>query len=252
MTDALNKGFIRVYGGGPTSLPIVGLQQPGRIFPAVIGVPGESMSAYIAYNVSGGLSLTDGSGNSFGGGGSASGFAITGGTHSILNFTVPSVPDGTYKMTIGGMESNYIDIVSDVAYANQVSCVVEYFHNKILGPYYYPYASSGYKQKLRLRMTLLDRQPETNVDGYEATNTGKQRNLQGVYKEYITLQTVDYLLEDHQAASLMSMHDSISINGILYIRRPSGGYKMSPSMDTPVSNGEFSLYDNSSTFLLRC
>jgi len=256
MADALNRNsFVRVYSGASKiSLPVIPLREPGLISPPIIFVPGESLSFYIAAAVGGGLTLTNGSGGSFGGGGSISSFSTTPeyGTHSVMNVTVPSVPDGTYKMTVGGMESNYVEVISDVALANQISAFFEVSHNKPIDVFRYPYAGEGYKQKMRLRLTVVDMQPETNIDGYEATNTGKQRNLQGVSKKYVTFQTPDYQLEDHDAMHVLSLHDNILINGKSYIRRPSGSYKMSPAMDTPVSNGEFSLYDNENTFLLRC
>lgn len=253
MADALNRNsFVRLYSGSSlVSLPIIPLREKQYVSPPIIGVPGETMSFYIAQSASGGASMVDGSGNSFGLG-SISGVTTTIGNHGILNITVPSAPDGVYKMTVGGMESNYIDIVNDVALANQISAVVLWSHKKILDNFYYPYCPADYQQKARLRMSLTEIQPETNIEGYEATNTGKQRNLQGVFKKYATFMTPDYSLEDHDAMAVLALHDNISINGKVYIRRPQGTYKMSPDMALPACNGEFSLYDNSSTFLLRC
>lgn len=254
MAQALNPySFVRLYDeSSEISLPIIPMRELGRISPALIFTPGEILSFYISYPVSGSLSLTDGSGNSHNGGASFTGFATPQGDHTIMEVTVPSIPDGTYKMTIGGKEGNYVEVISDMTLVNQISAFFRISHNKNLNLFKYPYLGSGYKQRMRLRMTVLEIQPETNIEGYEATNTGKQRNLQGVSKKYVTFQTPDYQLEDHDACYMLSLHDNILINDREYIRRPTGSYKISPSMDTPVSNGEFSLYDNDATFLLRC
>lgn len=233
------------------SLPAVGMREPGLIVPPLIFVPGESLVFYINYAVSGGVTITDGSGNSFSAG-SVAALAVTGGSHGIYSVTVPSAPDGVYALTVGGMTSNFVEIVNDVAYANQISAIVSYNHKKILHTFFYPYSGEGFRQIIRLRLSVIDQQPETNIEGYEETNTGKQRNLQGISKQYVTFRTPDYQLEDHSAAHLMTLHDSILINGKEYIRRPAGVYKASISMDTPVSSGEFSLYEQSSQFLLKC
>jgi hypothetical protein len=249
----VRSSFIRLYdNSSKIFLPIIPMREKQRISPPLIFSPGEILFFYIAYPVSGPLTLTDGSGNSFDGGATFTNVPTTIGDHTIMTVGVPEIPDNVYKMTIGGKESNYVEVVGDISLIDQISSFWKVRHNKILNNIYYPYTGSNFHQWVRLRMTMLDLQPETNIEGYEATNTGKQRNLQGVYKEYVTFQTPDYEIEDHQAMSLFTLHDHIEINGVEFIRRPSGTYKMSPSMDTPVSNGEFSLYDNSSTFLLRC
>lgn len=251
--EAINSNsFLRVYDESSViALPMTALRDPSRVSPALIFVPGESLSFYISSSVAGGLTLTDGSGTSYSMGGTTA-VPTTIGGHSILNIAgVPSIPDGVYKGSIGGKEANYVEVINNIEEAAEKSVFVRCSHKKVLARFYYPYAGVSYMQRFRIRATLSERQPDINIDMYEETNTGKTRNLQGVYREYITLRLPEYTQEDHMAVSLMALHDNIIINERPYARRPAGAPRNTMDGMMMGWDGEVSFFDQSATYLMR-
>jgi hypothetical protein len=246
------NSFLRIYNSSGVALPIIPLRERNMVYPPVIFVPGESYAVYFNTDASAGsISLTDGA-NTYNISISSTSVVYATGTHSFGTFTIPSIPDGLYQMTISGAQSNGVEVINNVSEANQLSAIFEYSHNKKLGSLYYPYLSTGTKQKLRLRISVSDAQSDTTISGYEEVSTGQMRNLQGTIRKFITVTTMDYSREDHDAMMILSVHDTIIINGVTYIRKSDATYKSTAASDIPVSNGEFGLYDNGSTILLTC
>lgn len=254
MRLAINqKCFLRLYNANsPLALPVASLRHKEMYSPPLIFVPGELYSIYLNTVVGVGSFTFFTPNSSFNVGYSVIPVAHTTGTHSIIEFTGPDIPNGIYKIAIGAYVSNGVEVIRNVNLANDLSAFFRFSHNKLLFNYYYPYISNGYKQRMRLRISAKEIQPETNIEGYERTNTGKFANLQGVSRDYVMFETPDYSNEDHQAASLLTLHDNIFINDVEYIRKPTSPYRVISATDVPVSNGEFGLYDNSSMIRLFC
>lgn len=255
MPDPVNKNcFIQIFTGGPVSLPTIGLREPLWASPALVFRAGEVYSFYVNYvGAIGGVSLVDGSGNSYGAG--ASFMAVNGPlgvTHTVINISFPGgVPDGDYRMMLGGLQGSFVSVVNDLEEANSMSSRFEISHNSTLGNFYYPYAADEYFQSMRLRINLREFQPEINIESYKSSATGQIRNLSGTYQSAVTIESVDYTIHDHKAMAVLSIHDIIKINGRQYIRKENGGYQTRPDGMLPTYSGEFSLYENDSTILFR-
>jgi hypothetical protein len=201
----------------------------------------------------GGLSINDGSGGTVGVGLSYISVSTTIGTHTIIGITYGGgARDGVYQVKFGADAGSFVEIINDIQEARQVSALFEFSHNKILGKFYYPYAPADYMQKMRLRCTNSDVQPKVDVTAYRSSATGKYRNLQGTYSKSVTIETVDYTRQDHDAAAILSIHDNIVINGRDYNRDPENSYRASITSDVNGSNGSFGLFDNEATFLFKC
>lgn len=255
MPDPVNRNcFIQIFTGGAASLPTIGLREPLWASPAIIFRGGESYSFYINYvGGIGGLTLLDGSGGSYGAGASFSSVSgPLGVTHSVMNVNFPGgVPDGVYRMSLGGLQGNFVEVINNIDDANFTSAMFEISHNSTLGNFFYPYVSEEYFQKMRLRINLREYQPETNIESYRSTATGQVRNLQGTYQSSVTIETPEYSVHDHKAMAVLSVHDIIKINGKQYVRKENGTYQTRPDGMLPTYPGEFSLYENDSTILFR-
>lgn len=251
--ESINRNnFFRIYDSGKTSLPVTPRHELQRTSPAVIMVPGELYSVYMntGYGV-GGITLT-GEGGSFGVGVSVQTVTFTTGSHSIMDFTGPDIPEGTYMMSIGGYPSNPVEVMRDANEANNHSAFVRFGHSKVIGDFYYPYITNpNYRQRLRLRMFAKETQPEVDKEVY-VPSFGQMRSLRGSYKRYVTFETPDYSEEDHEAAAFMVIQDRILINDKNYIIKPDSMYMTTPAIDTPLSSGTFSLYDNDAFVKIRC
>lgn len=255
MPDPVNRNcFIQILTGGAVPLPTIGMREPLWASPAVVFCPGETYSFYINY-VGGiaGLDLLDGSLGNYGAGASFSPVSgPLGVTHSVMNVSFPSgVPDGVYRMSLGGKQGNFVEVINSLSEANACSSIFEISHNATLGNFFYPYVSEGYFQKMRLRINLREYQPEINLESYRSTATGQVRNLQGTYQSGLTIEAPDYTIHDHRAMAVLSFHDIIKINGKQYVRKENGGYQTRPDGMLPTYPGEFSLYENDSTILFR-
>lgn len=257
MQDPINRNaFIRLYSSGGTtvSLPYTGMREIERSNPAMILVPGENYFIYVnAEQTMDDLVLYDGA-NSFALGATITPVPFTGGTHQIADFIVPegTVPDGIYVFHTGGYTTNPVEVVNDVDEANIHSAFFRISHNSILGDFYYPYVGDSFKQRIRMRCSVRDAQPETDFENYQDTSTGQMRSLSGVMKEFYIFETPDFSIDDHGAANYLSLHDNIIVNDRAYHRKASSPYARVASFDTPLSNGSFGLYDTASTVLQRC
>jgi hypothetical protein len=253
LEPANDHSFLRLYpAGGEVSLPVIPLREPLNISPAIILCPGEEYSFYMTTEA-GGLSIVDGSGGSVGVGLSYTMITTTIGTHTIIGMNYNGgARDGVYQVMFGGNKGSFVEVINDIEDARQVSGLFEFNHNKIMGKFYYPYAPTGYMQKMRLRCTVSNIQPKVDITSYRSSATGKYRNLQGVYAKTVTIETVDYTRHDHDAAAILSLHDHIFINDREYVRDPENSYRANLVSDVMGSNGTFGLIDNDATFLFKC
>lgn len=254
--EPINKNaFVRLYSDSGTiiRLPTPGMKEPHRTSPALILVPDEVYFIYINTALApSSWALTDGV-NDFAISMTVTAVPITLGTHHILDFSLPGgVPDGIYTIKADTYITNAVEVINDPDEANVHSAFFRISHNEILGDFHYPYAGPSFAQRLRMRCSLKDIQPESEFENYDETNTGQTRSLAGIIKEYIVLETPDFSNDDHGAANYLSMHDNIIVNDITYHRKASSPYRRVPSFDTPLSNGEFGLYNTEATALLRC
>lgn len=260
------NNFLRFYNATAANKPLPRPFERESNFcaPAVILAPGETYWAYLNADLplSGTLSVSLVRGasvipltfNTYAmviGGGS--------GTHRILQFALPGTlpPDGTYVVrwssAAGVLNSDPVEVISSQTELDTFTAYCEFVHNKALGNFLYPYAQiayAGFKQRLRLRLAHRSTQPFATVDAYRETTTGKTRNLSGTSEDRVTMETPEYGPLDHKAAQFMSLHDSITINGVGYIRNGEMPYNPGEDAGSPHTTGEFGLIQQDSTILI--
>lgn len=152
ITEPLNRNaFIRIYNSGSGDrLPVAGMKELNRTSPALIFVPQESYSIYVNAVVT--QFLLIGGSATYDIGADLIPVVVTGGTHTIIEFTLPNIPEGVYLGDLGGgSQSNPVEVIKPLSEAKIFSAFFEFSHNSILGTFYYPYAPEGYEQKIRMR-----------------------------------------------------------------------------------------------------
>lgn len=224
----------------------------GDVNPEVILVSGESYALYIKGVVPAISAISDG----------VTDYAVTSSataisgldfTHTLLTFSIGSVPVGGYVLKAGSLVSQEVGVLS-AAEAKIDTAYIEFSNKLTLGDFYYPYADD-FVNKIRIRLNTMGTKPFTDKKVYSTSTDGnsirsKKVNLWGRRELFTTFQTVDYRDMIHCACEMMTHHDTIKINNIQYSFRDDALYTFE-SNGTLMSNGEFGLTRNDSNLVIR-
>jgi hypothetical protein len=192
----------------------------------------------------------------------ASGFAIlytdeisTGFYNLYSVFYVPELANGIYRLQIydttddsNVLASNFILARNDDMVEHQTA-LCRYRNDRYF--YHTRYSSvPGFYSCVRLNLSVMDRQNETDKEQYTEVTTGKQRTYNNFLRRYYKFETYYFDAAAHEAAAVMVEHDYVEINGLRF--RHKTPYKEVSDPRSMITKGEFEMYDENFGTVNRC
>lgn len=161
-------------------------------------------------------------------------------------FDVPELPTGVCHLQIfrvsdnaSVLTSNPLLVRADDAVYNQTA-VFRYRNDRYF--YHTRYRNiPGFYQSVRLNVSVIDRQNETDKETYTEVTSGKQRTFNNMLRRYYRFETYYFDPLAHEAAAVMVEHDFLEINGLVFRHKTPYKETVDPLMS--ISKGDFEVYD---------